>query len=104
MKGDVFKRVYLPLSLVVERTRAGVSTTMLIRSWRLSKTSQYYISELSPAAIALLMIIIITSATILQPALATANLPSNNTTSTPKKVVPPPHTEYNSVTLGPSNQ
>ena len=59
---------------------------------------------MSPAAIALLMIIILTSTTILQPALATANLSSNNTTSMPGEVVPPPHTEYNSVTLAPSNQ
>ncbi len=80
------------------------------RRWQLCKTSQYCISERSPAAIASLMIIIIimTPTTILQPALATnTNLPSNNTTSMPEEVVPPPpppHTEYNSVTLAPSNQ
>jgi multiple sugar transport system substrate-binding protein len=49
---------------------------------------------MSPVVIVLLMIIIITPI-ILQPALATANLPSNTTT---------PYTEYNSFTLVPSNQ
>jgi multiple sugar transport system substrate-binding protein len=48
---------------------------------------------MSPVVIALLMIII--TPTILQPALATANLPPNKATS---------YTEYNSFTLVPSNQ
>src|SRR5918999_3087834 len=49
---------------------------------------------------------IIITPTTLQPTLATAtNLPSNNATSLPEEVVPPPpHTEYNAVTLIPSNQ
>src|SRR5919108_4813615 len=64
--------------------------------------SQYRISKMSPVAFALLMIII--TPTILQPALATANLPLNTTTSAPEARVPPPYPEYNSFTLVPSNQ
>ncbi|HJR47386.1 MAG TPA: hypothetical protein VJ799_04455, partial [Nitrososphaeraceae archaeon] len=51
----------------------------------------------SPATIALLMIIVITSpATILQSALATANFSANTATTS--------DTEYNSFALVPSNQ
>jgi multiple sugar transport system substrate-binding protein len=65
--------------------------------------SQYYcISKMSLVAIALLVIII--ASTILQPALATASLPLNTTTSAPKERAPSPYTEYNSFTLVPSNQ
>jgi multiple sugar transport system substrate-binding protein len=69
--------------------------------WRLCKPSQYCLSKRSPVVIALITIII--TSTILQPALATANL-LLNTTSVPKEAVLPPYTEYNSFTLVPSNQ
>src|ERR671933_792229 len=65
--------------------------------------SQYYcISKMSLVAIALLMIII--ASTILQPALASTNLPLNTTGSAPEERAPLPYTEYNSSTLVPSNQ
>jgi multiple sugar transport system substrate-binding protein len=64
--------------------------------------SRYCISQMSLVVIALIMIII--TPTILQPALATANLLFNTTTSTQKVDAPRPYTEYNSFTLVPSNQ
>src|SRR5919109_5321354 len=65
--------------------------------------NQYRISKMSPVVFALLIIII--TPTILQPALATANLLLNSTTiSTPEERVPRAYTEYNSFTLVPSNQ
>jgi multiple sugar transport system substrate-binding protein len=65
--------------------------------------SRYCVSQMSPVVIALIMIII--TPTILQPALATANLLLNSTTSTPEvDAPPPPYSEYNSFTLVPSNQ
>jgi multiple sugar transport system substrate-binding protein len=76
--------------IIVESTRAGVGTIVLTKRWQLCKASQYCIPKMSPVVIALLMIII--TPTILQPALATANIPSNTTT------------QYNSYTLVPSNQ
>ncbi len=63
--------------------------------------SRYCISKFSPVVIALIMVII--TPTILQPALATADL-LLNTTSASEERAPPPHTEYNSFTLVPSNQ
>jgi multiple sugar transport system substrate-binding protein len=63
------------------------------------------ISHLGPVILALMIIII--TPTILQPALATANLLLNTTTSAPEEeraLTPPPYTEYNSFTLVPSNQ
>ncbi|HEU4443483.1 MAG TPA: extracellular solute-binding protein [Nitrososphaeraceae archaeon] len=81
------------------KTRAGVSRIIVTgRRWQqLFKTSYYCIAKMNLVVItALLMIIIITTTpTILQPTLGTANLSSNNTTST----------QYNSsFTLVPSNQ
>jgi ABC-type glycerol-3-phosphate transport system substrate-binding protein len=76
--------------IIVESTRAGVGTIVLTKRWQLCKASQYCIPKMSPVVIALLMIII--TPAILQPALATANIPSNTTT------------QYNSYTLVPSNQ
>jgi multiple sugar transport system substrate-binding protein len=63
---------------------------------------QYCIVKTSPAIITLLMISIITSSSILEPALATAvNLPSNNATTYQDNNT---NTEYNSFTLVASNQ
>ncbi len=63
---------------------------------------QYCIVKTSPAVITLLMISIITSSSILEPALATAvNLPSNNATTYHDNNT---NTEYNSFTLVASNQ
>jgi multiple sugar transport system substrate-binding protein len=80
------------------KTRAGVSRIIVTgRRWQQQfKTSYYCIAKMNLVVItALLMIIIITTPTILQPILGTANLSSSNTTST----------EYNSsFTLVPSNQ
>ena len=60
------------------------------------------IVKTSPAIITLLMISIITSSSILEPALATAvNLPSNNATTYQDNNT---NTEYNSFTLVASNQ
>src|SRR5919198_3494224 len=64
--------------------------------------SRYCVSQMSPVVIALIMIII--TPTILQPALAIANLPHNTTTSAPEERAPAPYPEYNSFTLVPSNQ
>jgi multiple sugar transport system substrate-binding protein len=66
------------------------------RRWQpLFKTGYYCVAKMNLVVItALLMTIIITTPTILQPILGTTNLSSNNTAST----------EYNSFTLVPSNQ
>jgi multiple sugar transport system substrate-binding protein len=80
------------------KTRAGVSNIILTgRRWQeLFKTSYYCVAKMNLVVItALLMTIIMTTPTILQPTLGTANLSSNNTTTS---------TEYNSFTLVPSNQ
>src|SRR5918992_3209628 len=77
--------------------RAGASNIILPgRRWQqLFKTSHYYVAKMNLVVITvLLMTIIITTPTILQPTSGTANLSSNNTAST----------EYNSFTLVPSNQ
>ena len=66
----------------------------MTRRWQLCKTSLYYIPKMIPVVIALLMIII--APTILQSPLATANLPPNEATTT--------YSEYDPVTLVPSNQ
>jgi multiple sugar transport system substrate-binding protein len=93
---------------VVESTRAGVSTRILIgRRWQqLGKMSQQYcISKTSPGIVfALLMIIIITTpTTILQPAQATGtNLSSNNRTTYDDNNSN--NTEYDPFTLLSSNQ
>jgi multiple sugar transport system substrate-binding protein len=79
------------------KTRAGASNIILTgRRWQqLFKTSHYYVAKMNLVVITvLLMTIIITTPTILQPTSGTANLSSNNTAST----------EYNSFTLVPSNQ
>jgi multiple sugar transport system substrate-binding protein len=63
---------------------------------------QYCIVKTSPAVITLLMISIITTSSILEPALGTAvNLPSNNATTYHDNNT---NTEYNSFTLVASNQ
>src|ERR671915_1688114 len=85
--------------ILVERTKAGVSTITLSIRLQLCNTNQYCIPNMVPVVIALITIII--TPTILQPTLATAatNLPPTNTTSYDDT-----NSEYNSVTLAPSNQ
>ena len=98
MKHDVFKLHDRSLCIAVGNTGAGVSTIILSRRLRLCKTGQYCIAKTGPVAvvITLLMIIIITP-TILQPALTTSSNLSANTTN-------PDDAGYNSFTLIPSNQ
>src|SRR5919106_6296717 len=70
------KKLYL--YLVVGITRAGVSPIILTRGFQLDEMSQYYVPKMGSIAIVLLTIII--TPPILQPALATAtNLPPANT-------------------------
>ena len=71
----------------------GVST-MCSSRWQECDRSKYFTPWMSIVIIALVMIIIITPP-ILQPALATANLPPNE---------PRPYADYNSFTVVPSNQ
>ena len=98
-EGRCFYARTLSIFILVERTRAGVSTIILSRRWQLCKMNQYCISGMYPVLIALITIII--TPTILQSALATAstNLPPTNTTSYDDN-----NSQYNSVTLVPSNQ
>ena len=88
------------LSLVVGTTRAGVSTIILTRRWQLDEMRRYFVPKSGPIAIVLLTIMI--TLPILQPALATAatNLPPTNTTISDGN-----NSEYNnSETLLSSNQ
>ena len=88
------------LSLVVGTTRAGVSTIILTRRWQLDELRRYFVPKSGPIAIVLLTIMI--TLPILQPALATAatNLPPTNTTISDGN-----NSEYNnSETLLSSNQ
>src|ERR671925_1775888 len=85
------------LPLVVGIARAGVNTIILSRRLQLCKTGQYCIANSGPVVVITLLMIIITTPAILQPALATTNATnfSANTTT---------DTKYNSFTLVPSNQ
>src|SRR5918992_1553719 len=85
--------------ILVERTKAGVSTITLSIRLQLCNTYQYCTPNMVPVVIALITIII--TPTILQSALATtaANLPPTNTTSYDDN-----NNEYNSFTLLSSNQ
>src|SRR5919112_2368106 len=97
MKEDVFMRGHLSIFIIVERT-SGSSTITLSKRGQLYKTSQYCIPKMGLAVIALITIII--TPTILQPILATpTNLPPTNTTTHDDN-----NSQYNSVTLAPSNQ
>jgi ABC-type glycerol-3-phosphate transport system substrate-binding protein len=94
-------RGHLSIFIVVERTRAGVSTITLSRRWQLCNTNQGCIPNRCQVVVIALITIIITPI-ILQSALATAatNLPPTNTTTTNVEN----NSEYNSFTLVPSNQ
>jgi multiple sugar transport system substrate-binding protein len=84
MKDDIFKQESLSIFYRVESTRAGVSTIILTRRWQACNRNQYCIPKMSPVVVALLMIIIITTPTILQPALATNSftvVPSNQSST-----------------------
>jgi multiple sugar transport system substrate-binding protein len=86
------------------RGRTGADTPILTRKWQqLCKTNQRYcIVKTSPAVIAFLMVSIITTSTILDPALGTSvNSSSNNATTYDDNNT---NTEDYSFTLSPSNQ
>ncbi len=100
MEHDVFKREDPSLSIVVGNIRAGVSTIILSRRLRLCEHSQYCCQR--GLVVTMLMLIIITTpSTILQPALATTatNLSANTTITTTAN-----DAGYSSFTLVPSNQ
>src|SRR5919112_860407 len=82
----------------LQGTRAGVSTIILSRRLRLCKTGQYCVAKTGPVVVVItILMIIITTPTILQPALATSSNLSANTTNTDDA-------GYNFFTLIPSNQ
>jgi multiple sugar transport system substrate-binding protein len=101
MKHDVFKREDRSLSIVVGNIRAGVSTIILSRRLRLCEHGQYCIANTGTAIVILLMMSIIITPTISQPALATTatNLSANTTITTTAD-----DAGYSSFALVPSNQ